>query len=379
MIAFVVATVEGLAGLGLYVAEQRQPGQVLELFLGNHFASIPPGHIQDYREHSYDAQLGWDYPPNTEFVNTSSIGRRYVASFAADGSRRHGSSARPPVIAAYGDSFTAGVDVNDDETWPYVLEQILDRGVRNFGTGAYGTDQAVLKFEGHVRAGIVASVTILGIHEENIHRIVNTFRPFYIRETGIELGFKPRYRCDEQNVLHLEPNPLAPFEDDPETLQRLAAQAAARDIYARHMLAFSLPFLPKASQALGDLVRYRLHQASWLDPGTLNFWADPRIAHLMGCIVEHFGTLAKRSGSTPVLVFIPKNGEPLSAGSAPPDYLGFIEQLQERQPGLRIVDIAREQFDAERFLNVRYSGHPSPYGNRVIAAAVARAIRPVLH
>jgi hypothetical protein len=41
-------------------------------------------------------------------------------------------------------------------------------------------------------------------------------------------------------------------------------------------------------------------------------------------------------------------------------------------------DIAREQFDPERFLNVRYSGHLSPYGNRVIAEAVARAIRPVL-
>ena len=98
----------------------------------------------------------------------------------------------------------------------------------------------------------------------------------------------------------------------------------------------------------------------------------------MACIVTHFVILAERSGSTPVLLFLPSNGEPLSAGSAPPDYLGFIEQLKDRYPGLVIVDIAHEEFDPERFLNVRYSGHPSPYGNRVIAEAVARAIRPVL-
>jgi hypothetical protein len=61
MIVFVILTVEGLAGLSLYVAEQRFPGQVLELFIANHFASIPQGHIQDYREHSYDARLGRDY------------------------------------------------------------------------------------------------------------------------------------------------------------------------------------------------------------------------------------------------------------------------------------------------------------------------------
>lgn len=232
MIAFVIVTVEGLAALALYVAEQRFPGQVLELFIANHFASIPPHHIHDYREHSYDPRLGWDYRPNAEFVRTASTGERYVASYADDGSRRHNSTSRPPAIAAYGDSFTAGVDVNDDEAWPYLLEQILDRGVKNFGTGAYGTDQAVLKFEGHAQSGDVAAVTILGIHEENIRRTVNTFRPFYIRATGIKLGFKPRYRCDDQDVLHLEANPLVPFEDDLEALQRIAARAAERDLYA---------------------------------------------------------------------------------------------------------------------------------------------------
>lgn len=97
----------------------------------------------------------------------------------------------------------------------------------------------------------------------------------------------------------------------------------------------------------------------------------------MGCIVRHFVTLAERSGSVPVLLFLPTNGEPRGDGPMP-DYVDFIERLSEQQPGTIVVDISRERFDPERFLNVRYSGHPSPYGNRVIAEALARAIRPVL-
>jgi hypothetical protein len=121
-----------------------------------------------------------------------------------------------------------------------------------------------------------------------------------------------------------------------------------------------------------------MDEPSWLDPGTLNLWADPETAHLMTCIVRHFVGLDERSGSTPAVLFIPKDGEPRSFGGPAPDYTGFIERLREQEPGLVVVDLSTESFDPERVLNVRYSGHPSSYRNQVIAEAVARAIRPLL-
>jgi len=50
-------------------------------------------------------------------------------------------------ILTVGDSFVFGDQVSDDETWPALLEQRLNRRVVNGGVAAYGTMQAVLRAE----------------------------------------------------------------------------------------------------------------------------------------------------------------------------------------------------------------------------------------
>lgn len=48
-------------------------------------------------------------------------------------------------MVAVGDSFTFGQEVDDDQTWPAVLEQLAEsREVINLGASAYGQDQALL-------------------------------------------------------------------------------------------------------------------------------------------------------------------------------------------------------------------------------------------
>jgi len=51
------------------------------------------------------------------------------------------------VVLAVGDSFTAGSEVVDEETWPAQLERMIDRPVINGGAGGYGLDQIVLNVE----------------------------------------------------------------------------------------------------------------------------------------------------------------------------------------------------------------------------------------
>ena len=54
--------------------------------------------------------------------------------------------------------------------------------------------------------GFTQDIVFIGFMTENIFRNVNTFRPFYNRETGIPLS-KPRFTIKE-GVLTLVPNPI---------------------------------------------------------------------------------------------------------------------------------------------------------------------------
>ena len=71
-------------------------------------------------------------------------------SIDGDGIRRNG-DAPPPAgdrfVAAVGDSFTFGDQVDDDASWPAQLEQVLAQPVKNGGVFGYSLTQAVLRAE----------------------------------------------------------------------------------------------------------------------------------------------------------------------------------------------------------------------------------------
>ena len=79
---------------------------------------------------------------------------RHLAGFTitigADGMRENGQprvEAERPLTVAVGDSYTFGDRVNDDESWPAVLERILGQRVINAGAPGFGFDQTVLRAE----------------------------------------------------------------------------------------------------------------------------------------------------------------------------------------------------------------------------------------
>ena len=118
-------------------------------------------------------------------------------------------------ISAFGDSFTYGGGVNNDNSW---VEQInlSEKGyeVLNFGVLGYGLDQAYLRY---IKEGISAGshIVFIGYMSENIERHVNAFRPFYNEDGGIPLG-KPRFKLIN-NELSLQEN----FFGDPSDYAKL--------------------------------------------------------------------------------------------------------------------------------------------------------------
>ena len=96
---------------------------------------------------------------------------------------------RPACVAAFGDSFTYSAESSDADSWSNQLSMSLGCRVANFGVGAYGTDQAYMRFKG--KNVDSASVVILGLFPENIQRNVNQYRGFLVAQHN--LVFKPRF------------------------------------------------------------------------------------------------------------------------------------------------------------------------------------------
>lgn len=157
----------------------------------------------------FDPDLGWCAYPN---------GRRNDGGFRANSAgiraNREYAHVPPPGvtrIGAFGDSFTFSYEVSNDEMWTHLLEQSRpDLEVLNFGFGAYGTDQAYLRY---LRDGKAFNphIVLIGMMVENVQRNVTAYRPAYNHDAGLAF-VKPRFRLDDAGRLRLVPNPAKTVE-----------------------------------------------------------------------------------------------------------------------------------------------------------------------
>jgi lysophospholipase L1-like esterase len=106
----------------------------------------------------------------------------------ADGRRSTGAppGTGAPILApilAVGDSFTFGAEVNDQETWPSLLQQITGRRVLNGGVNGYGFDQIVLRAEAltplYKPEAIVVAFIADDIRRTEMRRLWSADKPYF--------------------------------------------------------------------------------------------------------------------------------------------------------------------------------------------------------
>ncbi len=174
--------------------------------------------------------LGWSIKPNgsTKLNRSNSAGIRsskeYALQPAHDIHR----------LSTFGDSFTHGDEVGNDDTWQARMESRDPTiEVLNFGVGGYGLDQAYLRYLEQGRQ-YRSHTVLIGFMSENIYRNVNTFRPFYYPKTGMPLA-KPRFRLRGESIALL-PNPLPHLNDYRHLLrepQAVLSHLGSNDFYYR--------------------------------------------------------------------------------------------------------------------------------------------------
>jgi hypothetical protein len=89
----------------------------------------------------YDGLLGWRLRPHIRSAGFNTLDYGFRSNSSAD------AKIEPGGVLAVGSSFTAGSEVNDDQSWPAHLQQLTGWNVNNAGQGGYQADQIVLLAE----------------------------------------------------------------------------------------------------------------------------------------------------------------------------------------------------------------------------------------
>lgn len=324
----------------------------------------------------YDPVMGWTPRPGSRSVNGL---YRYDREGIRTGLTRRDISKNPRMgtlrIAIFGDSFTHADDVPFEETWGYCLEQDLKRAgieaeVLNLGVGAYGMDQAYLrwKYKGRLFS---PHIVILGFQAENVKRNVNLIRALYFPETGIPFA-KPRFVI-EGDALRLINVPTP----DP----------AQFDHILDHILSW-------------PLLRYEY----WISPENYagGMALKSRLASLVLSALDRPGKRGRRTGGTPSIYAL--GGEPamvtiaiikafrddvastdarfyivhlpmredlkLLLQGAPLPYAPLLEKIEAEVP---VIHAEQALLRAARGAPTRrlYRVHYTTDGNRVIAEAIS--------
>ena len=350
-----------------------RPGVRLDLVLERHFETVDEKYLQEFISRSYDKTLGWDNRRNSEYSSINVAGDRWIQSHGSDGAREDGHNGGDLLVAVYGDSLTNGNEVNNDQTWPFFLERIIGGDVKNFGVGAYGVTQAFLKLKGHLEKGVIAPITMLVIYEDDLNRAVNNFRPFYYHSTGVKLGFKPCYRVLNGEV-KLIPNPLSDPSISLQEMKMLAFRLSSFDYWMskRLLVSTGFPYTLQTTKA----IKYVAREAMDTLTGSRieDLWDTMEGTAIMQHIINDFVHITQIAQSIPVIMFIPSTRK-WENGRTVPRYWNFKEEILDGGfEDLTVIDVYEAPFDEARFSILPFRGHPSTYGNRVMAEHVAKNI-----
>jgi hypothetical protein len=138
----------------------------------------------------YHPIRGWTLPPGLSRVGLWNNKTLHSNSRGLRGSTEHAYERPPGVlrILTFGDSFTFGEEVSDNETFSYDLEKLLPNSeVINFGMRGYGHDQMLLYLQ---EEGVKyhPDIVILGFRSLNMERNVNWFvdyaKPRFVLDGG---------------------------------------------------------------------------------------------------------------------------------------------------------------------------------------------------
>ncbi|WNM57636.1 SGNH/GDSL hydrolase family protein [Candidatus Nitrospira allomarina] len=367
----VYGSVEGISYLGLLLLQGKGVSyQPLASRLSQEQKQLIQHRIEDSVPLSgHHPVLGWapKLHSHSKDVRINSQGIRADHDFA------HVINPEVVRVSAFGDSFTFGEEVANEDTWEHQLEEQNPRiEVLNFGVGAYGLDQAYMRY---MEDGISfkSDIVLIGFMSENIYRNLNVFRPFYHSSYATNFYTKPRFLLANDSLVLLN-NPLRTTSD----YWRLVRndEAVLREI-GNHDYFYQIKYMAGPMDLLPFMRLLKIATRSVKEK--LNPVVTPEGSYAVNSegfrlttrLLEEFYCAALQHESLPVIIIFPDLGDfSRHRSHQGKRYEPLLKQLHIK--GFRVLDIldALVAFDSalptDR-LTVGQWGHYSHLGNSIVA------------
>ncbi len=326
--------------------------------------------------HEIHPVLGWRYAANHRSA------AHQLNSAALRSTKDYSPRPGPGVlrIAAFGDSFVYGSEVENQDAWAALIEKDNpDLEVLNYGVPGYGTDQAYLRYrlEG---ATFAPQVVLIGFPPTDLWRVVNVYRRFY-SNAEVPL-FKPRFELDAQGELSLVDCPLRERADyqrlltNPQEVRRYGNKDQWYQplVYGNPLYDYSAAVRLLSASAVRFQKRYgsdRLIRDGVFDQNSMAFKIQCKL-------FEKFVADVRAAGATPLIVMFPdERAVHATRAGQPKLYDSLSEHLQKQ--GIACVDAADAFRDAEATSSpgewFASGGHYSPTGNQIVASWLTCEIR----
>lgn len=348
--------------------------------------------LEKFFQNGFDEELGWIRKPNTN--NEESGKTKFVKWNINDkGARMNpGYEEKESMISCYGDSFTFGRQVNDNETWEHELSKLMNTNIQNFGVGNYGIDQSFLRLKKEFKSKKTKYV-ILGVVPDSIRRNLNFWKHYF--EYGNTFGFKPRFVISENN-LKLIRNPIneeSKFYEYEEFLDEIKEY----DYFYKNKFCKEIIKFPYCVTVLKNPLRnfsiiywiskialYKkmkkdISKIEW-NPmkiimkinlkWRIQLFQDKEAENIFKKIIEEFVKFSKDEKFKPIFVMLPQKDDLLFIKSNYNFYKKFIDKLNVIE-GLKVIDITGELLQENELDNLysddnEYGGHFSKYGNKKV-------------
>jgi hypothetical protein len=228
-------------------------------------------------KHVADPELGWIIEPgNTRyrFRAASQTGSVDVGYSIEQGRRiTSGRPATGPLLIAAGCSFTFGFGIEDQDTWPWLLqERMSGYRVVNLGTNGYGTDQALLAAERAAsNPADPARVIVLGFGDFQVERNRSTQAMVYypwplakpmfrvrgdaVESVGLVRFWYPGTLLDHSQFIMHVANKLA------NVVNGVPDHAGARELTARLIVEFARRFEARGARLVVVILPHRGDQS----------------------------------------------------------------------------------------------------------------------
>jgi hypothetical protein len=316
----------------------------------------------------YSSTLGWTLKPNgfSSLYRANSRGIRGNREYALI------PTANSVRIAAFGDSFTHGDSVKNEDTWEeFLMSETEGVEALNFGVGGFGLDQALLRYQ---QEGVSyhPHIVLIGFMSENILRHVNVFRPFYSPVTEEPLT-KPRYMIENGSLVLLK-NPMQELSQYEELLvhpEEVLSRLGGHDYFYRMRSKRGpfdfLPVVRLSKLAWQQYMQRKLNivQNGYYDKGSEAFQVTTGI-------VDEFVAVVRSHGSRPVVVVFPNRWDlQRYRRDGTKEYAPLLEHL--RAKGYPYVDVLDgfDTYGREIALNEIIPSHYGRLGNRLAAKTIS--------